>query len=128
GTSHVDLGLPCQDAHCCAVLHDADGAPILVAAAADGAGTAQNAERGAQLATDAFRKRADLFLRERTIGELTTERLKDIVRDVRRALEEAAESEGKPLRSFACTLLAVVIGSDQACFCQIGDGAIIVAD
>jgi hypothetical protein len=99
-----------------------------VAAAADGAGTAQNAERGAQLATDAFQAHVEVFLRERAIAELTGERLKDIVRSVREVLEEAADSASAPLRSFACTLLAVVVSADHACFCQIGDGAIIVAD
>ena len=41
GTSHTATGAPCQDAGDCEVLAAADGSEILVAAVADGAGSAK---------------------------------------------------------------------------------------
>src|SRR5689334_20620070 len=50
GTSHLKNGLPCQDSHVCEVLQTTGGEPVLTAFVADGAGSAQRAEIGAQLA------------------------------------------------------------------------------
>ena len=38
-----------------------------------------------------------------------------------------AEAAAGVPRDYACTLLAAVIGEDSAAYCQIGDGAIVVA-
>jgi serine/threonine protein phosphatase PrpC len=51
GTAHLAEGLPCQDAFVCRVEQGAAHSPILIAALADGAGSAACAEVGAQLAT-----------------------------------------------------------------------------
>ena len=49
GTSHVSGGIPCQDAHYWQI-NDGD---VLVAAVADGAGSAELAEVGAEIASRA---------------------------------------------------------------------------
>ncbi|MBV8393402.1 MAG: protein phosphatase 2C domain-containing protein, partial [Alphaproteobacteria bacterium] len=47
GQSHVAAAQPCQDAHFHLEAGDADGRPVMVVAAADGAGSAALAELGA---------------------------------------------------------------------------------
>src|SRR5215510_6680198 len=51
GTSHLKQGLPCQDSFACRVWQSRDGPPVLVAALADGAGSAERADVGSALAT-----------------------------------------------------------------------------
>ncbi len=128
GTSHVGSGLPCQDAHRCAVLHDRDGQEVLVAAAADGAGSARCAERGAGLAVAAFVRGMEQFLAQRGLGDLTPERLHDVIAQTREAVLEQAARAGAPMQDFACTFLGAVVGPQRAAFCQIGDGAVVVSE
>lgn len=128
GTSHLDLNLPCQDAHSCLLTKDKLSAPVLIAVASDGAGTAVNAERGATLACTAFCEVVSTFLSRHAVSDLTSEQLSNIVGEVRNAIVARALQDRASLRSYACTFLALVVASDYACFCQIGDGAMIVAD
>jgi len=51
GTAHLAQGLPCQDAFVCRMWQEGAHPAVLIAALADGAGSAQCAEVGAQLAT-----------------------------------------------------------------------------
>ena len=49
GTAHLGQGLPCQDAFACKIWQRADASPVLIAALADGAGSAERAEIGSAL-------------------------------------------------------------------------------
>lgn len=128
GTSHVGLGLPCQDAHRCVLLHDRSGGEVLVAAAADGAGSARFADRGASLAVETFMSGIAQFLTGHTVGDLSTGRLQDIVARTRQALVDEAARLSTPAHDLACTFLGAVAGPHAAAFCQIGDGALIVSE
>jgi hypothetical protein len=129
GTSHAKLGAPCQDANACEVILTSTGEPLLVAAVADGAGSATRSGDGARLA-------CGLILDEvRTLCELggsVTELSRDLICDwlVRFQSEIGirAAADGLAPRDFACTLLVMIIGQDHAVFFQIGDGAMVVSD
>jgi hypothetical protein len=128
GTSHTKTGAPCQDASACRVL-TTGGDPVLVAVAADGAGSASRAEDGSALA-------CDLFVGEMTALFESGGVLQDLTRDFATAwiahfhneVTYRAEAEGLRPRDFACTLLAAVIGTEAAIFLQIGDGAIVISE
>ena len=51
GTAHLAGGLPCQDAFAARIARAPCGSEIMVAALADGAGSAERADAGARLAT-----------------------------------------------------------------------------
>jgi hypothetical protein len=114
--------LPCQDRLVCELLPNGS----LVAAVADGAGSAALAERGAEIAVltviahlkhslEAGRTDFDVVLREAAAL-------------AREAISAEAEREGASLRSFASTLLAVVLSRESGGALQIGDGVIVVSD
>lgn len=128
GTSHAGSGLPCQDAHRCAVMKDATGSHVLVVAVADGAGGARRAERGANLAVAAFHQGMAQFLSHEAAGALSPALLRGLVAGARAALVAEAQALREPLQDLACTFLAAVAGPDSTAFCQIGDGAIIVSE
>jgi hypothetical protein len=128
GTSHLKAGLPCQDSHECRLCADREGAPVLVAAVADGAGSAKRAEVGAQLACEALANLAEVYLRTAIVADLDEDRVRDWVDRVRRHLEEHAALEGASPRDYAATLVAAVVGEDAAVFIQLGDGGIVVSD
>lgn len=122
GTSHLKTGRGCDDRAAGSIVEHR----TLIAAVADGAGSAQHAARGAELAVvaalesltrDALHQTADY---EHRVGVAATA--------AREAIFRAADEAGAPAREFACTLLLVALGPDGGAALQIGDGAIIVGD
>ena len=123
GSAHERLGKPCQDRHRC---ENIDANQVLIAVVCDGAGTAEFAHVGAEIAVDtigsvarlgvrAGRQDLDAVLREG--ATLARERL----------VEAAADRQVKP-RDLACTALAVIFTPMSGAALQIGDGAIVIAE
>ncbi len=125
GTAHRD-GV-CQD-HADARLVDTADGPVLIAAVADGAGSASHADTGAQVAVAAFLDRVEAEVAGIGLEAITDEHVRGWVQAARVAVEQAAETAGVPPRQLACTLLGAVIGPDLAWFAQVGDGVIVCDD
>ena len=129
GTSHARTGAPCQDAGCCRLVKAHDGRDILLAAVADGAGSAKRSEAGAAIAVDMFLEEfGEAVATDPHLHGLDQEFVIDWLDSARDCISARAAAEGLEPRDFACTFLAAVVGpSDFVCF-QIGDGAIVVSD
>ncbi|HEV2210896.1 MAG TPA: PP2C family serine/threonine-protein phosphatase [Verrucomicrobiae bacterium] len=128
GASHERLSLPCQDAHQWALLPDS----FLVAAVADGAGSALLAEIGAAVAVSATieaarRRFTQLKLPNLKDDSAWHELLKELLSGAREAVEQEANSRALPARDLACTLSLVIATTDFAASIQVGDGAVLVA-
>ena len=129
GTSHVLTGTPCQDNSVCRVFTLRDGSEVLVAVAADGAGSAKRADVGSTLACSLLVQEMEALFEaeaEGGVGDITEEFLKNWLTSFQREVAIRAEHEELRARDFACTLVAAIIGQESAAFAQIGDGAIIV--
>lgn len=127
GTSHVRMGMPCQDASVCEIVTDASGAQVLVALASDGAGSAPKADEGASFACAMFFSLIAEWLSRNSIGDLTRDYFAEWLRSFLMAIEEKARACGAVAeRDYACTILIAVIGPTNAAYFQIGDGAIVV--
>lgn len=128
GTSHVAAAQPCQDAHFHAEATGPDGERAMVLAVSDGAGVAALAEVGAALACDTFGRLVAAYIaqggRVATIGRPLVERW---IMGVLYRLKLHAEETGAALEDYACTLLAAIVGEQEAAFLQIGDGAIVLS-
>ena len=129
GTGHLKAGLPCQDAHEVSVLPGGR----LIAAVADGAGSAAYAEEGAALAVGT----AHLWLNSLPknlieLDESNPAKLREtLIAPLNHALgtlERQAEAEEVSLRDFATTLLVAIATPDYVAAAQIGDGAIVLRD
>lgn len=123
GVSHVRKGLPCQDAH--RVEELARGG--MVAAVADGLGSAARADRGAQVAVDvaAITLRSALN-RALPKGERAWQKLlAQAFAETRSALVSLAGSEGQPLADYATTLLVAVVTKQWLAVGHLGDGAVV---
>ena len=123
GTQHVAQGTPCQDAHVFEILPDG----ALVAAVADGAGTASRAEVGATCAVDA----AVAALSERSPdwpeGEGEWKQLLTTALETAcAAVETAAEEQEVEPRELASTLIALVVTPQVVAAAHIGDGTAVV--
>jgi hypothetical protein len=120
GSSHEKLGKPCQDRFGCATLA-AENA--LVAVVADGAGTAEFAHLGAEIAVTTLSDMGQLGVRA---GRRD---YRDILREgaalARQRLLEAAGDRRLTPRDMACTLLAVILTPFGGAALQIGDGVIV---
>jgi len=127
GASHTKTGTPCQDTSDCRVFAAEDGSEILVAVAADGAGSASRAQDGAALACSLFiGEMNSLFESGGSVRDITREFAGRWLTRFHNEIALRGEAEELKKRDFACTLLAAVVGADSAAFVQIGDGAIII--
>ena len=123
GAGHVRDGLPCQDAHAWRRL--AEG--VLVAAVADGAGSAPCARDGAHAAVAAAVEHAAAVWAatrpqaRHDWGEL----VQGAFGVARQAVQRAARALGRPFPDLAATLLLAVGTPEQTAAGQVGDGAVV---
>jgi hypothetical protein len=126
GTSHAQNGSPCQDAGSCRVVESADGGPVLLALASDGAGSARRSEEGSALAVALFLDEFGRACREGGIAAIDRAFVLAWLRKLRRKIAVRAARAGIRGVDYACTALGAVVAPDRAVFFQIGDGAIVV--
>jgi Protein phosphatase 2C len=122
GTSHIRNNLPCQDAVAWWL-----GPTALVAACADGAGSAPRSEDGAKAAVGAVVARARQLLdnqRDRGPDAITLAR--SCMRAARREIGRVVEATETSSRAFATTLALCVVAEPTVCLAQIGDGVACV--
>lgn len=128
GTSHVKTSSPCQDAGGCTVVRAVDGTEVLVAAVSDGAGTAPRSEAGSELAVSRFLNAfAEAAISDPQLQSIDQEFAERWLEFVQEAIARLADTDGRPISDYACTILGAVISTHGASYLQIGDGAIIVA-
>lgn len=129
GTSHEELGLPCQDA--CEVWDSGD---VLIAAIADGAGSGSRSELGSaccvQSVVSSLRRYFDQPPHgvDGSVDAIATSQsnLIDIVDDARREVISLAGTKNLQPSDLACTLVGVVARlPDRGYFFHVGDGAAI---
>lgn len=122
GSSHLDKGIPCQDA--CAFHARGD---VLVAVVCDGAGSASRSDEGSRLVADMVaRALGDRFEREpellRGDQEAFFEIAAEAVANARDALVEIAQTATVSLSSYAATLVGYAGDAQRGWFFHIGDG------
>jgi Protein phosphatase 2C len=122
GSAHEKMKLPCQDRIACASFRE-DG--TIVAALADGAGSAALAHEGAELVVSTISSIVQFGLRAGR--EDHQQILRESLSIARQRLEEAAAERKAPLRDLACTVLAVAITPGGGAALQLGDGVIVTA-
>jgi len=127
GTSHDDGEAGCQDVSDCRVLTGSDDTEVLIAVAADGAGSARRAREGAALACSLFINELEaLFSTGGNIAAISHEFVKDWLTRFQNEVVARATAEELNPRDFACTFLAAVLGEESSVFMQIGDGLIVI--
>ena len=122
GKSHVEADIPCQDSSEYLVCPDTDA---LIAAVADGAGSAVHSQQGAQTATTAFIREAQVILAE---GDSPCLAIEAAFSAARQAVVDLAEVAQTDTSDYATTLLAVIWTKEGLAAAQIGDGIIVVDD
>jgi len=128
GSSHTKDGRPCQDFSLATIVATAEG-DVLLAACADGAGSAQFSSIGAELACGQLLETISSPLQAGLIvSQISAEDFSAWFRSAHEALiAKANEIEVAP-RELACTLLVAVASAGATACAQIGDGAIVIPD
>ena len=127
GTSHAKTGQPCQDS---SSVGENAPAGMLVAAVADGAGSAELSADGSRIAACAATKSAAGLLRHHVhplYEGVLEEILQESVLSARKELEAEAQQQNKSLRDFATTLIVAICAPEVTGAAQIGDGAMIAS-
>ena len=131
GTGHILTGQPCQDSSRYRYLQ-IPGAPpdTLVAAVADGAGSAPYSDQGSHLAAGASINTVANGLSNRS-REISPDELRELLTEsfqaARQAIAEVAGANDHSPREYATTLLVAVHVNGLLGAAQIGDGAIVAA-
>lgn len=128
GTSHLAQDLPCQDAFACSIWRRGCAPPIWIAALADGAGSADRAEVGAELATSLVTSIIKEAFEEGATIETAANILRYAVSEVRLALELKAGHDARIINDYASTLLVAILSPGGGAIGQIGDGAAVIDD
>lgn len=121
GASHLRSGLPCQDQ---VDIRELAGG-VLIAALADGAGSAALAKEGAEVCVRSF---VSYVAAQSLDGVDIVELMNRGFRAARSAVFEEADRLGTSARDLASTLLAVVVVGDTGAALQIGDGVIVFGE
>lgn len=123
GQSHRRAGIPCQD-YGRLLMPDGE---TLIAAIADGAGSAPHSRLGARVAVEAALSEAKRRLeleRFRDAGDLS-KLLGEVFPAVRTALADAANDNSLALGDLACTLTVIALTPGSVAAAQIGDGFVV---
>lgn len=126
GTAHAAQNTPCQDRFLCRSI-ETNAGEILIAAVADGAGSASDGQVGAEIACQFFVEQTAEFLKsaDASVKLLNDEFGRRLIAFVQEKIAAVALESGKPTREFASTFLGAVVGASGAAFYQIGDGALV---
>lgn len=129
GSAHMRREEPCQDSWGHSThINPNTGVPTLVAAVADGAGSASMGLQGAKTATAACVHAAVALLQE-AVEQYQPPQLEHVARQAilgaqEEVLKQAQEEQGDP-RDYASTLLVVISDGQRTAAAQIGDGAVV---
>ncbi len=126
GTSHEKNGQPCQDA----VAWRLNREGTLLAAVADGAGSARLGEVGSETATRAVLDHLEAAPELPAFGQdppAAQARLRAAFQAARDALSAEADRRQARAAELATTLLVCVAGRGQVWAAQVGDGAVVLA-
>jgi serine/threonine protein phosphatase PrpC len=108
------------------VAWSSSGAETLIAALADGAGSAERAEAGARLATSIFVDVAAEHFKERNGSALPAcELVRTGIEAAHAAVSAMAAHEDREIDDFASTLLVAILHAGGGAIGQIGDGAVV---
>lgn len=125
GTSHERTGQPRQDAYRWEILPGA----VLVAAVADGAGSASLGDMGAEVAA---RTAVDSILRREPVLPEDDDEWRSLLAEALKAAQKAVYEEAiaheVTERDLATTLILVVAAPGFIAAAQVGDGAVVAAD
>jgi hypothetical protein len=126
GSSHIEGGIPCQDAFAHAVVGE-----TLLGVVCDGAGSKPLSHVGAQAVSSGVVAR----LQQLELGDAPVSALPDVefaravgdaVAQVREALQREASNEGTEISAYSCTLVGAVANAQGGRFFHIGDGLAVV--
>ena len=125
GSKHEETDTPCQDAKVVRTY----GHRWLVAAVADGAGSAVHSASGSSVSVESAVSAIDVSLLENDpTDELIGEMLRGSLSEARRMVEEQARVMDAELRELATTLIVLVACPDWVASAQIGDGAVVIGE
>jgi hypothetical protein len=129
GTSHLRVGLPCQDAAIAKLFQQQDGSDVLLTVVSDGAGSAARAEAGSSIACATLARAAEVYFADGgRVEAIDLDVARDWLGKVRTAIAAQARDDAAAFRDYACTLLVAAVGEHTVATMQVGDGAIVVSE
>lgn len=128
GSSHLREGLPNQDAVAYRIVEFGTG-EVVIAAVADGAGSASRSDEGSRIAADAAVAAIAGGINQRPAPVFNASQAESLLRGaIQRARNEVVSygrQHNAPVRELACTLIVSFASDVLMAAAQVGDGAVI---
>ena len=121
GTYHLKNNIVCQDAHKIEECSE----NMVVAAVADGLGSAEHSEVASRLAVDISVAYCKENILQTSTADSITEVIKASFSKAQKAIEKEAEAQGHPIEQYDTTLSLAVLMSDTLYYGHSGDSGII---
>ncbi|MET1414396.1 PP2C family serine/threonine-protein phosphatase [Roseibium sp. HPY-6] len=126
GIRHLKKNEACQDSATAFEVRISDDDSAFIAIVSDGAGSTKFGGIGSAITCRTFARLAkDYLLSGQTISSLSDELVKEWVEVTRYRISKAAKTRESKMREFAATLVMAIVGENDTCFIQIGDGACV---
>lgn len=121
GKSHIDGGLPCQDAHAHTIVGD-----TLVAAVCDGAGSKSLSQLGSATVSAVVVRELAAHAKQAALASMDVDSFHALaaaaVETARAEIAAMAAEQGADVSEYSSTLVAVVVDAAGGRFFHIGDG------
>ena len=121
GKSHIERNSCCQDSHCIKRMKNG----WVIAAIADGVGSASNSHIGSKIATDTVVEFCDRCMPWDYNIISTKSMLRTAFNYAYKLILEESEKSGEPIESYDTTLSVVIYDGQRIIYGHSGDGAII---
>lgn len=126
GTRHLNSQEYCQDHATAFEVKCSEEETTFVAIVSDGAGSTKLGGIGSAITCNVLARCVRNHLRGgNSISCVSDEIVLEWVEQARSQISTAAENRNSEVREFAATLVMAIIGTEHACFIQIGDGACV---
>ena len=127
GSSHLREGLPNQDAVAYRIVKSGNG-EVVIAAVADGAGSASRSDEGSRIAVDVVTTIADGIDQQPAAAScehLAESLARDAIEQAKTEVENHGRQQGILSRELASTLIVAFACDSLLTAAQVGDGAVI---
>jgi hypothetical protein len=121
GTYHIKNKIVCQDAHAIVKC----GKDMVIAAVADGLGSAEHSEVGSRMAADITTAYCKENITQKSTAENILEVIKTSFSKAQTAIGKEADAKGHSIEQYDTTLALVVLIGDTVYYGQSGDSGIV---
>ncbi len=121
GSSHIEKNVPCQDSHCFETLENG----WMIAAVADGVGSAKHSEIASKMACDTFAQTCKASITKGSLLSAAKDILLKAYINADLAIKQYVNEKEDSITDYDTTLSAIIYDGERFVYGHCGDGGIV---